>query len=271
MSSRITGPILLAILLTGIVRTPETNADEPTKILLIGKEPDHPHGTHMYMHVSGLLAKCLEKHPQVEPVVSLGWPKDSKVLADVKTIVLYSNPGAEYLMDGPGAGQFHEAMKNGTGLVTIHWASAVFEKDLDRLGDQWGDYLGGFWVSNYGLSTDTSHLKQLKPDHPICRGWAPYELHDEYYLKPTMKEATPLLQVTTKGEDVVVGWAHERADGGRAYGTTLGHFYRNFQIEAFRKTIVNAILWSAHVDVPKNGADVKLSEADLALPPKVTE
>jgi len=32
--------------------------------------------------------------------------------------------------------------------------------------------------------------------------------------------------------------------------------------------IVNAILWSAHVEVPRDGAPVNLSEEALALPPK---
>jgi len=38
-----------------------------------------------------------------------------------------------------------------------------------------------------------------------------------------------LKKSSTKGQDVTVGWAVERPDGGRAYGTTLGHFYENFQ------------------------------------------
>ena len=256
------------LLILWVVYLPSLVAADPAKILLIGKEADHPHGTHMYMHVSDVLAKCVQKAGNVEAVVSQGWPTDPKMLEGVKTIVLYSSPGAEYLIDGPAGRQLHQMMRKGVGLVTIHWASSVFEKNLDRLGNQWGDYLGGFWVSNYGLSTDKAQLKQLVPDHPICRGWEEYELHDEYYLKPTMKAGTPLLQVTTKGEDVVVGWAYERPDKGRAYGTTLGHFYRNFQIEAFRRTIVNAILWTAHVDVPPDGAPVDLSEGELQLPPK---
>lgn len=256
---------ILCLVTVSLLQAPWANADL-SKVLLIGKEPDHPHGSHMYMHVSQVLAKCLNRMEGIEAVVSQGWPTDPTVLKDVKTIVLYSSPGAEYLLDGPGAGKFHEMMKGGVGLVTIHWASAVYEKNLERLGDNWGDYLGGFWVSNYGLSTDTSVLKQLVPEHPICRGWKDYELKDEYYLKPVMKEATPLLQVSTKGQDVVVGWAVERPDGGRAYGTTLGHFYSNFQIETFRRTIVNAILWSAYVEVPADGADVKLDEELLKLP-----
>ncbi len=250
--------------------SPSACAEQNTtaKILLIGKAPDHPWGTHMYLHTNAMLAKCLQKIDGVETVVSEGWPQDPETLQGVKTIVVYSSPAAEFLLDGPGGSRLDEMMRDGVGLVTIHWASSVYEKNLDRLGERWISYMGGVWVTNYGLSTDTSLLKQLDPEHPICRGWKEYELHDEFYLKPTIQGATPLLQVTTKGQDVVVGWAYERPGNGRAYATTLGHFYRNFQIEAFRRTIVNAILWTAHVEVPPGGAAVDLSEDELKLPPE---
>ena len=241
---------------------------ERTKVLFIGKDPDHAHATHMYMHTSRVLAKCVEK-AGISTVVSNGWPSDASQLDQVTTIVLYATPGAEFLLDGPGAGQFHQMMRSGVGLVTIHWASSVFEANLARLGDPWGDYLGGFWVSNYGLSTTRSHLTQLVPTHPICRGWDEYEIHDEYYLRPVMRQATPLLRVTTEGEDVIVGWAYERPNGGRSYGTTLGHFYRNFQLAPFRRTVVNAILWTAHREVPEGGSDVELPEQMLRLPPEI--
>ncbi len=72
-------------------------------------------------------------------------------------------------------------------------------------------------------------------------------------------------------QDVVVGWVHERDSGGCACATTLGHFYRNFQIESFCRIVVNSILWAAHVDIPPDGAPVKLSEAELDLPPRPEE
>jgi type 1 glutamine amidotransferase len=205
----------------------------------------------------------------VESVVSDGWPQDPATLKDVKALVVYTSPAAELLLDDPRRDDVERLLKQGVGLVTIHWASSVKKENLDRLGERWLGYLGGTWVSNVGLSVDKSELKQLLPQHPICRGWKNYELHDEYYLNPTITErAQPLLQVTTKGQDVVVGWACERPDGGRAYGTTLGHFYRNFEIEPFRRAIVNAILWTAHVEVPESGARVDVSEDVLQLPPK---
>jgi type 1 glutamine amidotransferase len=245
--------------------------DRPkTRVLLIGKDPDHAYGTHMYMHTCEMLARCLELTPKVEPVVSNGWPKDEAKLKDVKTIVVYTNPAAELLLGGPHREQVEQLMKNGVGLVTIHWASSVTKGNLEKLGPTWISYLGGTWVSNVGLSGGKSPLRQLVPEHPICRGWADYEIDDEYYLNPVIdKKATPLLKVTErKGQEVIVGWAIERPDGGRAFATTLGHPYRNFQLEAFRKMIVNAILWTAHVEVPRQGAPVNISAEALALPPK---
>ncbi len=260
--------LLIVCLLAGLGSVALGADQAKTKILLIGKDPDHPYGSHMYMHVGAMLAKCVELTPGMETVVSNGWPQDEKAIAGVKSIVVYTSPGAEFLLDGPERGKVDELMKQGVGLVTIHWASSVKKEDLERLGPTWLGYLGGTWVSNVGLSNDHSPLKQLLPEHAICRGWKEYEIDDEFYLNPTVKQAKPLLQVTTKGKDVVVGWEYERPDGGRAFGTTLGHPYKNFQLESFRRMIVNAILWSAHIEVPAGGAPVNVSEEILALPPK---
>jgi type 1 glutamine amidotransferase len=264
------GNLLVLLAALGLVGSASPAGDKAkTRILLIGANPDHPHGTHMYLHTCGVLAKCLELTPGVEAVVSNGWPKDAAALKGVKAIVLYTPPGAELLLDGPHRNQVDELMGKGVGLVTLHWASSVNKKNLERLGPVWLGYLGGTWVSNVGLSGGASPLKQLVPDHPVCRGWKEYEIDDEYYLDPVMGKATPLLQVKErKGKDVIVGWVFERPRGGRSFGTTLGHPYRNFQNEAFRRMIVNAILWAAQVDVPAQGAPVNLPAKELELPPK---
>ncbi len=261
-------PRIFIVLSLVIACVTTSRADTKAKVLFVGKQPDHPFGTHMYLHTCGMLAKCLALEEGVESVISNGWPKDAGVLKGVRTIVIYTTPAAEFLLDGPQRDEVAALMKRGVGLVTIHWASSVRKQNLDRLGPTWLSYMGGTWVSNVGLHTGKSPLKQLRPDHPICRGWKEYELHDEYYLNPTIEKATPLLQVTAKENPVVVGWAFERSDGGRSFGTTLGHYYRNFQQEPFRRMIVNSILWTAKVTVPDGGANVSLSEADLALPAK---
>ena len=243
-------------------------AETTAKVLFVGKQPDHPFGSHMYLHTCRMLAECARLNG-LEPVVSDGWPTDRAALEGVRTIVVYASPGAELLLDGPQRDEVDRLMKGGVGLVTLHWASSVKQADLERLGERWLSYLGGTWVSNVGLSIDSSELRQLEPAHPICRGWSNYELHDEYYLNPTISSgAEPLLQVITKGQKVVVGWAFERDGGGRAYGTTLGHFYENFEREPFRRMVVNAILWTAHSEVPEGGARVDVGDDVLKLPPE---
>lgn len=259
----------LVILATFVALPGLARGDESTRVLLIGHQPDHPWGSHMYLHTAGMLANCLKLNGDIQTTVSDGWPKDADQLTDVDTIVIYTSPAAELLLDGPHRHQVLELMERGCGLVTIHWASTVRKENLDRLGPAWMNLLGGTWISNVGLSTDTSPLKQLRPEHPICRGWKEYEIHDEFYLNPQISDAAqPLLQVSTKGQDVVVGWAYERPDGGRSYATTLGHFYENFQREEFRRTIVNGILWTARREVPAEGARVDVTKAELALPPQ---
>jgi type 1 glutamine amidotransferase len=243
--------------------------DMPTKVLFIGKQPDHPYGSHMYLHTCGVLAKCAALTPGVETVVSDGWPQDAKQLEGIKAIVIYTSPAAEILLDGGHRDQVDRFLKSGVGLVTIHWASTVRKENLERLGPTWLGYLGGTWVSNVGLSFGRSRLKQLDDEHPICRGWQEYEIEDEFYLNPTIDKARPLLQVRDKnGKDVIVGWTFEREGGGRSFATTLGHPYKNFQDERFRRMIVNGILWAAKLEVPAEGAPVNIGEEALALPPK---
>jgi type 1 glutamine amidotransferase len=121
------------------------------------------------------------------------------------------------------------------------------------------------------LNVTTSPLVQIVPDHPVCRGWQEYPLHDEFYLNLKFHPRTqPLLKVRVDGQDQTVAWAFEREDqsGGRSFGTTLGHFHENFEIETFHRFIVNGILWTAHVEVPAAGAAVNVSEADLKLRPE---
>jgi hypothetical protein len=247
------------------------SAQSPTRVLFIGKDPDHPYGSHMYMHVGHVLAKCAELTPGVETVVSNGWPEEASALEGVKAIVVYTSPGAEFLLDGPHRPEFERLMDSGVGLVTIHWASAIRQQNLDRLGQAWLGYVGGTWVSNVGLSKGDSLLTQLIPEHPICRGWDEYVISDEYYLNPTIEKAKRLLRIAdplNDGKEVFVGWVYERPDGGRTFSTTLGHPYRNFQREPFRRMLVNAILWTAGADVPAQGANVAVGDEVLAMPPE---
>ena len=56
-----------------------------------------------------------------------------------------------------------------------------------------------------------------------------------------------------RGDLQHVAWAAEREGGGRAFGFTGGHVHWNWGHDDFRKTVLNAIVWAAHGEVPAEG------------------
>jgi type 1 glutamine amidotransferase len=226
-----------------------------------------------------LLAKCLRQTPGIKAEVSLGWPEDPKRLENLSAIVFYSSPAGDVVLNPVRRPTFEKILKSGTGYAAIHWATGANKVE------QTADYialLGGcfnFAFANPPLAFTTEHLIQLDKGHPICRGWSEYDLRDEWYLAMRFDpRARSLLKVVVRADpaakrpdptDLAVAWTLDRPDsnGGRSFGTTLAHPHDNFKLEAFRKMLVNAILWTAHVEVPSGGAPVALSDADLVLPP----
>ena len=259
---------IIASVLIGLACTLAAGAQEKTKILLIGKDRDHPYATHEYMTDCALLAACLKQTPNVETVVSNGWPKGPDAFTDVKAIVLYTRNGGNILFDPLNKEQAEKLLKNGVGLTAIHWSTGA----EGQVGELWLDALGGWFSTKFSkLNTTTTKLKQADPKHPICRGWSEYELRDEFYLELKFKQkATPILQVELDKKTHTVAWTYERPDskGGRSFGCVLGHFHANFGEKPFRQALVNGILWTAHRDVPAMGAPVAITAKDLELPPK---
>ena len=65
-------------------------------------------------------------------------------------------------------------------------------------------------------------------------------------------------------------WCVERANGGRGYGFTGGHFHDNWGNDDFRKVVLNAMVWLAKCDVPQEGvaSTVTQEQLDQNLDPK---
>ena len=266
------------VLLVGAVPHPAATAQPAgAKILLVGTQPDHPHGSHMYMLECQLLAQCLRQVPGVEAVVSLDWPGDPQVLEGVKSVVCYSRPAAEIVLAAPHREAFQRLMNDGVGFVAVHWATGVgYSKlaDDETFREAYKNILGGWFRRPPGdVYIGTGRLVQVDRQHPICRGWDGYDVQDEFYLDLVFHpDARPVLQANVQGNDHVVGWVFQRPDahGGRSFGTVLGHYHDNFVQEGFRLALVNGILWSAHLDVPEGGANVTVDPHALQLPPPPT-
>jgi type 1 glutamine amidotransferase len=237
------------------------------KILLVGKDRDHPFGTHEYMTDCEILAKCLRQTPGIEAVVSNGWPKDPNLLKDVKAIVLHTRNGGNVLFDPLVRKEAEALLNNGAGLTALHWSTGADKK----AGDDWLRTLGGWFGTDFSkLHTGVAPLLQTEPGHPICNGWKPYKLRDEYYLHLKFAEGIkPILKAEIDQKEHTVAWVHERpgSKGGRSFSFVCGHFHENFGLQPFRQAIVNGILWTAHIEVPAGGAPCAITAKDMELPP----
>jgi type 1 glutamine amidotransferase len=91
-------------------------------------------------------------------------------------------------------------------------------------------------------------------------------MKEEFYYNirfdPKDKALVPLLKVPElkgrEGNGNTVAWCREReTGGGRGFATTCGHFYDNWKDDDFRKLVLNGLIWTAHVEVPKGGVESK--------------
>jgi type 1 glutamine amidotransferase len=227
----------------------------------------------MYEFECRLLAKCLNQSPDIEAVVSPDpeWPNDPTFLDGAAAIVFYSRYAGDIVLSDAHREQFLKLLRGGAGYCAIHWSTKA---NNPKLLPEYINILGGAFHEQpgWGLKTDKRPLIQRDPTHPICRGWTPFELHEEWYLGTKLHErARPVISVRIDDNDQVLAWAFDRSaelGSGRSFGSTLGHFHENFTLEPFRRAMVNGILWSAHAEVPSAGAPVALSEGDMRLPPE---
>jgi type 1 glutamine amidotransferase len=248
------------------------------KITLIAGHASHGPGEHEFFAGSAILMKLLQQTPGVFPVMARdGWPREPRSFDNARSLVFFMDGGGGHpLIQGERLDQVQKLIDAGVGFVNLHYAVEYPKKQGERILS----WLGGYYETGYSTNphwkADFTHL----PEHPITRGVKPFAIQDEWYYNlrfaPDMKGVTPILKATPPdstrgtaaarqhpGREEILAWAFERPDGGRSFGFTGAHFHRNWGNENFRRLVVNAILWTAKVNVPPHGARVDLDPADL--------
>jgi type 1 glutamine amidotransferase len=276
-------PVLLAVSLLVPAR-----AASSAKIVLIAGRPSHGAGDHEFNAGCKLLAKCLEQVPGVVPVVVTGgWPKDESVFDGARTLVFFMDGGGGHpIIQKDHLETIQKLMDKGVGLVCLHYAVEV---PKGKPGDKFLDWIGGYYESGFSTNPHWTADFTSIPEHPVTRGVKPFAIKDEWYFnirfRPGMQGVTSLLIakpddqtrrgvsasprgpyqhiVEAKGRDEVLAWAVERPDGGRGFGFTGAHTHKNWDDPSFRKLVLNAILWTAKLDVPSEGVESHLSSDDL--------
>jgi hypothetical protein len=222
-----------------------------------------------------------------------GWPKDPSAFDGAAAIVMYNDGGGGH----PALAhlkEIDELAKKGVGIGMIHYAVEPGEKkdDPNNGHEEFLRWIGGYFDTFFSVNPHWKADVNALPNHPVANGVKPFTTNDEWYyhmrFRPEMKGVTPIIaavppdktrtQVAEGKEDAHNGnntvragvgkslseymvWVSENPDPAyhdqRGFGCTGAHVHWNWAQDDFRKTVLNAIIWIAHVDVPKDGVDSK--------------
>jgi type 1 glutamine amidotransferase len=299
--------VLLALCFPLALPTPSPahTADGKAKIVLIAGKPSHPPRMHEFHAGALLLQKCLANVPGlVVEVHEMGWVKDEKTFDDADAVIIYADGGKGHpALQGDHLAKLTALIKKGVGFACMHYGVEV---PADSGGPSFKQWIGGYYEDHFSCNPIWEPKFDKLPEHPITRGVKPFQVKDEWYFnmrfadafsaeKPVVGDGTkfwPILVaapsdkvrngpyvapkgpyphiIAASGRLEAMLWAVERPDGGRGFGFTGGHFHDNWGNDDFRKTILNAMLWVAKVEVPANGVESKVTkeELDQNLDPK---
>lgn len=262
-------------------------ASQVKKIVLIAGEPSHGPGEHEYDKTVRLLKVLLDQSIYREQlqvhIIYGGWPDNDELLEDAD-LLLFTTDGrdGELFQDVPFVVTdsrmelMTRCMARGCGLILLHF-STFFTREEGRSVLEWA---GGYfeWEDEFGERNWYSRIGQgqtlrlASREHPICRGVTEeMSLQDEVYYQlrmvPGDPRRTPIWTVPELAGDQeetnLVGWALERADGGRSFVTTAGHSYSLWKDDHFRKVHLQAVLWAAGFDIPEGGVHSRYYTEEL--------
>jgi trehalose utilization protein len=171
--------------------------------------------------------------------------------------------------------------------VCIHYAVEPTKEKGEREFLEW---IGGCFEVNWSVNPDWMANFSKLPKHPITRGVAPFKISDEWYFHMRFPEGmtgvTPILtavppestmsradgphegnpavrEAVKRGDPQHMAWAYVRPNGGRGFGFTGAHYHKNWGNDNFRRIVLNAILWTAKVEVPDEGVQSTVTPEQL--------
>lgn len=254
---------------------------EDARIVFLAGNPSHGYGAHEHLAGCRIIAEAIENATDGVSceVYSGGWPDDDSVLDGAATIVMYCDGGARHpALKHLDALAKH--MQSGVGFVCLHYGVEV---PKDEGGAEFLKWLGGYFETDWSVNPHWTAEYTSFPEHPVTRGVKPFAANDEWYFHmrfaPGMENVTPILtavappetmlrkdgphsgnpavrEAVAKGEPQHMAWTYERADGGRSFGFTGGHYHWNWGRKDILRLVSNAIVWTAKLDIPTTGLEI---------------
>ncbi|HEX3150869.1 MAG TPA: PVC-type heme-binding CxxCH protein [Gemmataceae bacterium] len=250
----------LLALIVSLVVTATLVADEPKrlKVLFLGDNGHHQPAV---------------RFRQLEPVfakrgIDLVYTENNDILADkalagYDALMIYSNVTKITPAQEKGLLDFVEG---GKGFVPLHCASYCYlnsPKYVDLVGAQF---------QKHGTGTFTT--VSAAPEHPIMKGFKPFESWDETYVhtKHNDKDRT-ILEYREEG-GAKEPWTWVRTQGkGRVFYTAWGHDQRTWGHPGFQELVERGLRWSVGQDptTVKRGAGEAASGVRATFPiPEMT-
>jgi len=251
-----------------------------SKLILIAGSKSHGSGAHEHPAGCYLLADLLNKHVDgIEVEVYQGWPEDAKVFDGASAFAIYSDGGGGHPVI-PHLDQADKLAKKGVSIGMLHYAVEV---PKDEAGDRFLDWIGGYFEMHWSVNPHWTAEFSSYPKHPITSGLKPFSFEDEWYyhmrFRDNMKGVTTLLstvppdstlerpdgphsgnpdvrKAVANKEPQHLAWCVERADGGRGFGFTGGHYHKGWADDNLLKLTLNALVWLAKLEIPENGISV---------------
>ena len=249
------------------------------KIVLVAGKPSHRPGEHEFPAGVHAIQNSLDQVPDVIAADYYeGWPSDPTAFDNADSVLFYMDGGSGHpAIFGDRLKQLEEVTGRGVGMVCVHYAVEVPKDDG---GSQFKKWIGGYYETHYSINPHWTADVSVNKDHPIANGVEDFTILDEWYynmrFRPDMEAVTPILTGVPPdetrrtdaakehpGRREILAWASEREDGGRGFGFTGGHFHNCWGDENFRKVVLNALLWTARMEVPEGGVETTLTDDEL--------
>lgn len=225
-------------------------AGGPKQVLIVAGKASHGPGEHEFPAGAGLLAKALNASGlELEASVAAElWP-DAGALDALDALVLYCDGNGKHAALG------HEAdllrlSNRGAGLVLLHYA---VDGTAGLLDETLMITVGGYYDDEASSNPLWTVKDPYLAVHPVTRGVEPFELKDEWYYNIKLGDVTPVLMARPPEETRVhtLAWTYGR----NAFGFTGGHYLSSWAEPNSRKMVLNAIAWSAGLEIPEGGIE----------------
>ncbi|HYC71531.1 MAG TPA: ankyrin repeat domain-containing protein [Opitutaceae bacterium] len=248
---------------------------QPKRVLIVAGPPSHGPGVHRFPAGAELLAEAVNRSgADVRAEAVVGWPSDPGRVGSADLVVLYSDGLGDHVAKGRAA-DLRARWQAGRALAVLHFALEPPE-DEPELARLLSDAVGGRFEADWSVNPVWRLQAAPEPSHPAAGGVGPIDIEDEWYfhlrlrpdVRPLLAAEPPAAVVQqdgprsgnpavraalARGERQVVAWTVESDAGARGFGFTGGHAHRHWYDTNQRRLVVNALLWTLHLEIPPGG------------------